>query len=84
MFGNDGINLLAINILVFIQLLVLLWQSGGVYKNWLISVLFDQSRSPVAGYIHCTTKFMQMSNVPPSTLPCAFLWSLYTYLPCSA
>ena len=37
-FGNDNVNLLVINILAFI-LLALLWQSGGVYKNWLVSVL---------------------------------------------
>ena len=36
--GNDSVNLLATNILTFI-LLALLWQSGGVYKNWLVSVL---------------------------------------------
>ena len=36
--GNDVINLLAINILTFI-LLALLWQSGGVYKNWPLAVL---------------------------------------------
>ena len=36
--GNDSVNLLAISILTYI-LLALLWQSGGVYKNWLVSVL---------------------------------------------
>ena len=36
--GNDSVNLLATNILTFI-LLALLWQSGGVYKNWLVSLL---------------------------------------------
>ena len=36
--GNDSVNRLAINILAFI-LLALLWQSGGVYKNWLVSLL---------------------------------------------
>ena len=36
--GDDNINLLAINILTFV-LLVLLWQSGGVYKIWTISIL---------------------------------------------
>ena len=38
MLGNDSVNLLATNILTFI-LLALLWQSGGVYKNWLVSLL---------------------------------------------
>ena len=36
--GNDSVNLLTINTLAFI-LLALLWQSGGVYKNWPASVL---------------------------------------------
>ena len=37
-FGDDDINLLAVNILTFL-LLALLWQSGGVYKIWMVSVL---------------------------------------------
>ena len=36
--GDSDINLLATIILIFF-LLVLLWQSGGVYKIWIISVL---------------------------------------------
>ena len=36
--GNDSVNLIAISTLTYI-LLALLWQSGGVYKNWPVSVL---------------------------------------------
>ena len=36
--GDDNINLLAVNIVAFL-LLALLWQSGGVYKIWMVSVL---------------------------------------------
>ena len=36
--GKDSINLLAISIITYI-LLALLWQSGEVYKNWLVSLL---------------------------------------------
>ena len=37
-FGDDSVNLLAIIILSFI-LVMMLWQSGGVYKTWAFSIL---------------------------------------------
>ena len=75
--GDDDINLLATIILIFL-LLVLLWQSGGVYKIWIISVLDSfflinlGVLSLVTSYNH---KFTKNSDTPQYATICVSVGS---------
>ena len=76
--GDDVINISAVNILVLF-LLVLLWQSGGVYKIWIMSVLdsFFLINLGVLSLITLCNKFSQDPDSSQYVIICVSVGSVF-------
>ena len=76
--GDDNVNILATVILI-IFLLVLLWQSGGVYKVWIVSVLdsFILINLGVLSLFTLYNKFTQVSDSAQYVTICVSVGSVF-------
>ena len=76
--GDDIVNISAVNILVLF-LLVLVWQSGGVYKIWIISVLdsFFLINLGVLSLITLCNKFSQDPDSSQYVTICVSVGSVF-------
>ena len=76
--GDDNVNILATIILVFF-LLVSLWQSGGVYKIWIISVLdsFFLINLGLLSLFTLYNKFTQVSDSAQYVTICVSVGSVF-------
>ena len=78
-FGDNNVNISATIILIFF-LLVLLWQSGGVYKVWILSVLdsFFLINLGVLSLVSLCNKFSQDPNSSQYVTICVSVGSVFT------
>ena len=77
-FGDNNVNLSATIILIFF-LLVLLWQSGGVYKIWIVSVLdsFFLINLGVLSLVSLCNKYSQDRNCSQYVTICVSVGSVF-------